>query len=78
MMRSLFYVFGVFLIILGTQCFFIDKFVFKFQNSEVVDKAAGTYQKIPCEFKANQNAAWCLIFVGGSLILCNLTASEKK
>ena len=76
MIRTFFYSLGFFLILLGTQCFFVEKYVFKYQNSELVDQAAQTYRKVPCEFKPSQNAAWCLIFVGGALVMCNLTSKK--
>ncbi|MDO4550648.1 MAG: hypothetical protein Q4C96_05300 [Planctomycetia bacterium] len=77
-MRNFFYALGFFLILAGTECFFIDKFVFKYQNTELVDAKEQTYQKVPCEFHPSQNTAWCLIFAGGSLILYNITSAPAK
>ncbi len=78
MIKSFLYALGFFLILLGAQCFFIEKFVFKFQNSELVDQAAQVYEKVPCEFNSSPTAGWCLIFIGAAMILYNFTAGWRK
>ena len=78
MIRNFIFAVGFFLILLGIQCFFVERFVFKYQNKELIDKEARTYQEVPCEFNPSPKAAWCLIFFGGSLVLYNLTSGGKK
>ena len=77
MLKSFLYALGFFLLLLGVQCFFIDKFVFKFQNSQLVDQAAQVYEKMPAEFRSSPTAGWCLIFLGSAMIVYNLTAGKK-
>lgn len=78
MIKSFLYALGFFLILLGVQCFFIDKFVFKFQNSELVDTAAQVYEKVPTEFRSSPTAAWCLIILGAAIVVYNFSVGRKK
>lgn len=78
MIKSFLYALGFFLVLLGVQCFFIDKFVFKFQNSELVDATAQAYEKVPAEFRCSPTAAWCLIILGAAIIVYNFSAGRKK
>ena len=78
MIKSFLYALGFFLVLLGTQCFFIDKFVFKFQNSELVDQAAQVYEKTPAEFRSSPTAAWCLIILDAAIVIYNFSAGGKK
>lgn len=66
---------GIFVILVGLQCFYVKKFTFNFYPNQTKGAPAASQ---PCEFVPTQMITSCTLVMGGLILIYALNSSNSR